>query len=421
MTNFIKTLLVLTSLLLGKAVYVEAIPTKCPTDPSVIGFSTWDDLKQSSEIGGLKILCPNTLFIADHEIVIYQGTTIQCGSHGLENDKCIIQGGLRQFNVVGEGAQFRGLTMSGAMNAFSVQTKFGSDTYFKDCVFEDNDAGPEMGFGAAGSVYAGGQVFFQNCVFQLNSAVKATVDVDGGSAVFDSCIFDDNVALGATMYIGGSAIHVRGMTGEVSISNSCFFNNRGPSLVYLSSHGSLVLNVDNYESDNENSLFNCNGAFHDNEDLLCEKFVADTCGPTMPSAAPTAGPSMQPSSAPSQGPSSLPSDLPSMFPTTNPSDRPSNVPSSSMFPTTNPSDSPSNIPSPFETFSESPPLPQNPPELPTEPGNLRPPPPQSAPKLPTEPGNLPRISDVSAAKPKNKVKLQGIPGLVVALTLMAFA
>lgn len=75
------------------------------------GYTTWEGLKKTNlEAGGKFILCPGSTLNATSGRITLDGSfvTIQCGPNGHKGEKCVIEGGTRQFDVLGEGAKFHG-------------------------------------------------------------------------------------------------------------------------------------------------------------------------------------------------------------------------------------------------------------------------------------------------------------------------
>jgi hypothetical protein len=337
----------------------------CPLDNSIIGFTDWADLKSSmTDFGGTKVICPGATLTLDNfndNIIIRYPTTIQCGQTGTSGEGCVISGGFTQFRIIDSSVQVRGLTMRGATNAIDVATE--GAVLFEDCIFEDNNAGSANALGAAGNIYEGGPVTFDRCKFRRNVAFEGTIDIDGGDASFVDCVFEENTSTGNSFRGGGSAIYVDG-GGTVSISNSCFIANSGPSTVFLNSGGLSYEN--NYGVNNTSTVFSCN-AIYNSGDSTCIDFAAQVCGPTVPSSTPSAAPTSTQSMTPTMSPSPPPSGAPSFIsrlPTAGPTPRPSTMlpsalpftPSTmlpSALPSWIPSDAPSEMPTPLPSQQPS--------------------------------------------------------------------
>ncbi|CAB9528553.1 Similarities with uniprot P08640 Saccharomyces cerevisiae YIR019c STA1 [Seminavis robusta] len=347
-------------LLLGSS---NATTTPPPSDC----VDSWSDLNQAFVVTDddampiLKtvVICPGAVLDATGGAITIDGqglVTLQCGDHGLVEDSCVIQGGDRQFDIVGRYAMLRGLTFRGASScAVSVETDMPGpatppDTVFEQCLFEDNSSG-DLALAAAAVVYNGGHVRFEDCVFRGNTAFEGAIDVHGGTASFDSCVFESNVATGDTNSLGG-VVYAYGENGSANITNCCFVDNEGISLVFLRGGATILRNVNNY-GDNTMQV-GCNGILDDGENM-CGEFSANSCGLTTPSATPSSPPSAIPSLVPSSGPSALPtmSKAPSNAPSSSPSSAPSSNPTSSSKPSSDPSVSPSATPSGSPSFDPS--------------------------------------------------------------------
>ena len=161
--------------LLVLSVPTEANTISCPNDPHIEGYSTWEGLKQADlDAGGKFILCPGTTLNATSGRIKLEGSfvTIQCGPNGHRGEKCVIEGGRRQFDVFGDGAKFRGIQFRNSESAVSVGANIHEgpirESVFLDCVFEGNDSTLSGFLGAAANVYFGSIVRFQRVSFFEN-------------------------------------------------------------------------------------------------------------------------------------------------------------------------------------------------------------------------------------------------------------
>lgn len=355
-------LLLLLSLLVHQAqagIFGPLGPPECPDDSSLRGYSTWDDIKLtlqqagSQQNGGRFVVCPGATLDATSGEITLSGAfvTIQCGPDGHQSDNCVVGGGTRQFDITGEGAKFRGMHFRNSDSAVSVQGGTHRETVFVECVFERNDS---SGFVGAAVNILSGSVRFLGVTFYQNASFLGTISVHGGRATFDYCIFKENLSVGEALDLGGAGVYVAGQSSEVSISNSCFIQNKGPSaFVFIRSTGpSVAANENNFITGNTNTQFDCQGIY-DESNNLCHgfSFGGGPCGPSRPSVMPSFSPS-QFSSAPSAGPTPGPTPGPSPGPTPGqptPSYAPSLMPSHSRSPSTVPSNSPFSRPSDIPT------------------------------------------------------------------------
>lgn len=210
---------------------VQAVATavNCPNDARIVGYNNFYDLRESLHSGGTRILCPGTTFYVDQEITISSFATLQCGTNGDADDKCIIKGGARQLNIVGEGGQFVGITFqgatSGALRIHTSQSENGR-AVFRDCVFEKHgNAANEDALGSVATVYRGGQAVFENCLFRQNVAFKALLDIKDGDVTIIDSIFQESFAIMNSFYDGAGLVYVDGANAHLDLLNSCFIRN----------------------------------------------------------------------------------------------------------------------------------------------------------------------------------------------------
>jgi hypothetical protein len=360
---------------------LSASPSVTSLPTSLGCIEEWNELSLAvrkasmSNDGGIFTICPNTQMNVDMSpnpeitpiVISSSNTTIQCGTTGSIQNECVIFGGGRHFEIVGNasGIEILGLRFVGALN-YSIGA-FGSpraSVRFIDCVWNN-------GIGSHAVLIYGGQVPFPNNPDDSFIILENTASMN---AEFDKCFFRDNaLSFSVITNVGGKlTITSTVMTdndvefgvvtvtsqGEVALHESCFISNVITSdlgTITIDDNSTLVESQGNFGRGNSvGTENNCTGILLlQTEESLCVTFDADNC--PIFSLAPTSAPTEAPSNLPSSSPSSAEQRQPSGVPSQALSEEPTplgftQAPANMNIPSSEPSQEPSFIGTPVPSF-----------------------------------------------------------------------
>lgn len=253
---------------------VRALPSLCPRDQNIVGYSDWNvlfnDIRSLSRFSAWEdatfVVCPGTTFYPawavpgnrvlrlDYDFAQQvPPITLQCGPEGTNSTHaCTVKGGLH--HVVVQRVQelaFEGITFEGATRG-SVWIEEGTQQVsFKDCIWENNVYNwdptpaeldrptlcPTGCYGAVGGRHSAAT--FENCWFVNNEGDSGAVYGLKMDYTFVGCEFRGNKARASDLGIGtpptGSAITLHDPASTLSLTDTCMEDNasQGPATVLV--------------------------------------------------------------------------------------------------------------------------------------------------------------------------------------------
>jgi len=251
-------------------------------------------------------LCPNTVYRPDltmnHPLFQrcefwHDGTTVQCGDYGL-NENCVIEGGDMPFIAPSDRGPmhiiFKGITIRNSVNTdASIVIQTGNSATFDNCIWENNVSANSI------VVSYGTSMKFKDVIFRNNRSVNGHT----GSNIL--------------MEAGGNA-HFEG--------HACFQNNvlEGQGLVHVGSMASISLPLSSPDCSMNNTIAGLCDEVYLEANSTCVSFE-HTSAHILPSSFPSVA--FVPSTYPSYAPVIMLSQLPTNLPIGSPSFSPSILPS----------------------------------------------------------------------------------------------